>query len=455
LTTHDYGVIAAVYSYIALLNILYQYGMDQAYLRFASEKNIDKKDVFSTPFFAVSAISVIFSVLILSNGNSILQILRLPRESYYIIFYGVIILMLDSVILIPFSKLRLEHKAWKFAGIRTVSVFVNIVLNIILVGFMKMSIKGILLSGMFASLSALILFLPDILKSLKFKFEKKLFLQMFKFAWPFVPAGFGSITVMVIDKPLLMFMAGPSVAGIYQANYKFGIFMLLVVAMFDQAWKPFFLSHAKDENAKEIFAKVLTYFAVLSVWLIFAVSLFIGDFIKISFFGYHILHPDYWGGTGIIPIVLTGYLFYGLYINFIAAPVLSKKTQILIGVTLIGAAINISANLVLIKFFGMFGAAWASFASYAVMAFALFVFSKHLYRIPYEWKRILHLTVLSLAMIAVYYFAKYAFSANFKIFLAVKAGILITFPFLLFITGFFTEQEINAVKRRVFKTADL
>jgi O-antigen/teichoic acid export membrane protein len=316
---------------------------------------------------------------------------------------------------------------------------------------LKLGVKGVFISALFSSFTVFIVLIFLVLKFVKFVFRKRLFSQMFRFAWPFVPAGFAAAIIQVIDKPMLMFLTDSGTVGIYQANYKFGIFMLLVVAMFAQAWSPFFLEHAKSENAKEMFSKILTYFALCSVWIIFAISLFIGDVIKTPFFGFYLLHPDYWAGIGIIPIILVGYLFYGFYVNFTTAPILSKKTYVLVNVTFIGAAVNVLSNLVLIRFFGMFGAAWASFAGYGVMAFALVIFSNKFYRVPYEWKRIMHLALVSLAMMAFYYFAKTVTAESSKLFLTLKASILIMFPIILFFSGFFTEREIGAVKKRIFK----
>lgn len=451
LAAGEYGVVATLYSYIALLNIIYQYGMDQAYLRFASNKKSKDKDVFSTPFWAILATSVLLSLIIVSNGSKLTEIFKLGSENSRLIFYGVSIITIDSLSIVPFAKLRLNHRAWAFAGIKSAWVFANVISNIILVGFLKMGVRGVFISALTASSFSLVLLLPVILKSIRPAFRKDLFLEMFKFAWPFVPAGFGASVVQVIDKPILMFLAGSAVVGVYQANYKFGIFMLLVVAMFDQAWRPFFLEHSKHENARDIFAKVFTYFAVCGVWIIFAVSFFIGDAIRFSFSGYHLLHPDYWGGIGIIPIILTAYLFYGFYIIFMAAPILSKKTQILAKVTLIGAGINIIANLVLIRFFAMFGAAWASLVSYFCMASALFVFSNKFYSVNYEWKRIVHLALITLFTIILYLSGRSFAAESFKLFLAVKVVILIIFPILLFATRFFTERELNSVKRRILK----
>lgn len=452
LLTSEYGIVSVLFSYIALLSIVYHYGMEQAYMRFASEKDTDKKNVFSTPFWVMTVTSLFFSVVIVSNSKMLFKLLGLGSVDTSLVLYGVSIITLDALAIVPFAKLRMEHRAWTYAGIKILWVVVNVVSNIVLVGFFKLGVKGVFISAFLSSLAVFMALIPLILKSLGFILKKELFLRMFKFAWPFVPAGFAAAVVQVIDKPILMYLTDSSTVGIYQANYKFGIFMLLVVAMFAQAWMPFYLEHAKKENAKEMFSKILTYFAVCGVWIIFAVSLFIGDVIKTQFFGYYLLHPDYWAGIGIIPIILTGYLFYGFYVNFTTAPILSKKTHILVNVTLIGAAVNILANLVLIGFFGMFGAAWASFAGYAVMAFALVIFANKFYRVPYEWRRIVHLAFIAFGMLIFYYFAKIFMTG--KLFFTAKGSILIIFPVVLFLTGFFTEREIGAIKRRIFKKSD-
>ncbi len=61
LSTSDYGVVATVYSYIAFMNIIYMYGMQSAYLKYASTREIgDDKEIFSTPFTSVLITSLFF-----------------------------------------------------------------------------------------------------------------------------------------------------------------------------------------------------------------------------------------------------------------------------------------------------------------------------------------------------------------------------------------------------------
>ena len=127
----------------------------------------------------------------------------------------------------------------------------------------KMGVESIFWANIFASLMSLLLLSPVVWEELRGGFvcyNKTLHKQMLKFAWPFVPSGLASLLVSVIDKPILVQLVGLSAVGIYQANFKIGVFMMLLVSMFDQAWRPFFLAHAKDTDAQDTFSKVLLFF---------------------------------------------------------------------------------------------------------------------------------------------------------------------------------------------------
>src|SRR3989304_333769 len=62
----EYGVITNIYAFIAILNIVFIYGMDSAYLRFAKESEFgNEKDIFSTPYYAVLIFSLFFCLVII------------------------------------------------------------------------------------------------------------------------------------------------------------------------------------------------------------------------------------------------------------------------------------------------------------------------------------------------------------------------------------------------------
>ena len=399
----EYGIIATVFAAVALFNVVFLFGMDQSYLRFASDA-ADKNKVFRQCFYGVLLNGLVLGGLLWLFNASVAHIIGIPQEAGYLLKLAAVILFLDVLNMIPFTKLRLERRAWYFAGVRTVSIIVNVIGNIYFIAVAHKGIASILWANIFGSLASLLLLSPVVWSELKqnfsFRFDGKLERELLSFAWPFVPSGLASLLVSVIDKPILVHLAGPAQVGIYQANFKIGVFMMLIVSMFDQAWRPFFLAHAKDDDAKDTFARVFSFFVALAGWVLLGLIFLMPDIIKSNLFGnFHLIAPAYWAGLNVIPLVLTGYFCYGLYINFMIGPVLTKKTRVLLWITLLGAAVSITTNLTLVPHIGILGAGWAVCLSYAAMAIALFCFTRRVYPLPYEYKKLAALFVLGVAVV--------------------------------------------------------
>lgn len=397
----QYGVIATVFAAVALFNVVFLFGMDQSYLRFASDAQ-DKSKVFRQCFYGVLLNGGVLGLLLWLFAVPAAQIIGIPPEAAPLMRLAAVILLLDVLNMIPFTKLRLERRAWYFAGVRTVSIIVNVLCNVLFIAVLQRGIESILWANVFASLASLLLLSPIVWSELKqgraFEFEPKLEKELFAFAWPFVPAGIASLLVSVIDKPILVRLVGTEQVGVYQANFKIGVFMMLIVSMFDQAWRPFFLAHAKDTDAKETFARVLSCFAAVASWFLLGLALLMPVIIKSNLFGdFHLISPAYWGGLPIIPFVLTGYFFYGLYINFMVGPVLTKKTKVLMWITLLGAAVSITTNITLVPHLGIMGAGWAVMFSYGAMACALFAFTQKVYPIRYEYVKLMGILLVCAA----------------------------------------------------------
>lgn len=425
----QYGAIATVFAAIALLSVVFLFGLDQSYLRFASEAE-NKHKVFRQCFYGVLANALVLGGLLYIFAPEVSLWWGLG-ENFGPFHLAAAILFLDVLNMIAFTKLRLERRAWYFAGVRAFSIVINVALNVFFLAVLHRGPNSILWANIGASLASLIVLTPVWWGELKghkpFAFDWKLQKEMWSFAWPFVPAGVASLLVSVIDKPILVHLVGTEQVGIYQANFKIGVFMMLLVSMFDQAWRPFFLAHAKDNDAKDTFAKVLSFFFALGSWFLLGISFLMPDIIQSNLFGnFHLIGPDYWGGLSIIPLIVTGYFFYGLYINFMVGPVITKKTRVLMWITLLGAAASITTNLTLVPHIGILGAGWAVAVSYAVMAAALFTFTQKVYPIPYEYKKLAVMLLVCLATVGI---ARY-----FGDSVAIKVFLLILYPILLSIT---------------------
>jgi len=440
----EYGIIQLIYAYMAILNIVFIYGLDSAYLKFASFKDIgDEKDNFSTPYISVFATSLLFVLLIVVNISAIGTSLRIPSEYNYLIYLAAGILFLDANVVIPFLKLRLDRKAKIFSLFRVINISVNIVLNIYLILVLHWGIEAIIISNLVASAVSLLLVSVTIIKNFKLKFHSLLFKRMLKFGLPFLPAGFAVMLVQVIDVPILERLTDLKTVGIYKANYKLGIFMMLFVNMFQFAWQPFFLQNAKEPNAKEMFSKILTYFTLAGSIILVVLSLFITDLAQIQIAGFSLVGSQYWAGLQIVPIILLAYLINGMYSVFSAGIYIEEKSIYVPFITGAGAIVNVVVNFLLIPILNITGAALATLASYLVMALGYYFVTQKFYNVKYELKRIGHIFIAVLLVGVLFY---YLLSIDNLVF-PYKMILLILFTLYIYFVAV-NRDEINLIKKK-------
>lgn len=437
-----YGIVAIVYSYIAFLNVIYSYGMEAAYFRYGSSLETgDEKDNFTTPFTSIAVTSLIFSSILYFSARSAAPLFQIDESYYRIIRYAAGILFFDALVIIPFASLRLARRAKFFAFLKIVNIASNVVFNIVTLVVLRWGIESIFISGLASSVLTFLLLIPHIMRNIKLSFSKPLYRELLKFGLPYIPVGVSGIILQVVDRPILKLMTTDSAVGIYQANYRLGIFMNLVSSMFEYAWRPFFLSHAKEENAKPLFARVMTYYVLASAFMFLVLSLFIPDIVKFRILGRYIIHPAYWSGLGLVPIVLLAYVFAGISVNLNAGIQIQKKTMYLLPVSIIASVSNIAANFLLIPVWGIYGAAYATLIAYVLSTAVLFVVVQRFYHIDYEYDRLSKIAVVTFAAYAIYVLAVPEAPVWQKLLVIALWGAAMTAG------RFFTEDEMKIVKR--------
>ena len=405
--TSDYGIVSNLYIFIAILNVVFIYGMDAAYLKFAAMPVMgDEKDQFSTPYLSVFGVGIILSLLIIALKSPIYWLFDIPASYFKLIYYVAPILFVDALCVVPFIKLRLERNAKKFALFKIINIVVNVVLNLYLILKLKWGIEAVFFSNLIASLTAFVLLFSSVLKNLRFKIHTELLKRLLKFGLPYLPAGLAAMLIQGIDRPILTHLTSLGTTGLYSANYKLGIFMMLFVNMFQYAWQPFFLQNAKEENAKQIFSKVLTYFTLAAAVVLVVVSLFVSDLAHLTIFGRSIIGANYLSGLVIVPVILFAYLFNGMYVIFTAGIYIEEKSKYVPMMTGIGATVNVILCFVLIPRFDIMGAAYATLASYFSMAVGYFIVTQKFYKIEYEFNKILKIFI-SIAVVAVVYYVQF------------------------------------------------
>ncbi len=444
----EYGIVAYLFSLIAFCTIFFSYGMESAYFKYASTQELGTvKQNFSTPFFSLLVTSVIFSSLLSLFSADLSAFAGFGETGNKLIVYAAWILFFDTLALVPFAALRLQHRPGIFTAVKLVNIVINVILNVVFLAVFGMGVEGVFLAGLIASSVTIIILLPVSWKLLALTFSFQLWKELLKFGIPYVPAGVAAIALQVIDRPILRLLTDDATVGIYQANYRLGIVIMLLVTTFDYAYRPFFLNNASRPDAKELYARIATYFYTLMLFVWIVVTAFIHDIVRLQIGESYLIHPDYWTGLPIIPVVMAAYVFTGWVTLLMPGIFIEKKTQYLPVVTGAAAAANIIANIVLIPVYGIMGAALATLLSYIVSASGMYLVSQKYYPVQYEIKRLAIVSLIFIICGGMTYYL--LFFSDIHPGFVVKLIIIFTFPILLIISGFLRKDEVNVVKKAI------
>ncbi len=442
LPASEFGAQAVVYAFLAVMTIIYTYGIDAAFLRYfiLNDNTARRRQVFSTAFWAVLAAGILFTTVIYAFDDTISRLLISEGSYGHLIRLTAFILLFDALSFLPFLFLRAEERSVFYTTLKFINVIINVAMNLYYLLVLKMGVEGILWANLWASGLTFLLLSLILIRNIAFEFNAGDFKALMKFGLPFLPAALSVVLLDLVDRPLMERLAGLEATGIYNAGAKLGMFMALLVTAFRFAWHPFFLSTSKQENAKEVFAKVLTYFTTISVFVFLGLSFFIEDIARFNLGGVSLIGKEYWGGIRVVPLILLSYVFYGMYVNFMVGIYLKEKTKYLPIITTIGTVVNIAVNLVLIPRIGMMGAGWARVAGHLVMCAMLYLVAQRFYKTEYEFGRLLKLTLITTGIFIAGY------SAHGDAEYLIKTGLLAATPVLLYITGFFEKRELSAMR---------
>ncbi|ROL56733.1 hypothetical protein D9V84_06830 [Bacteroidetes/Chlorobi group bacterium Naka2016] len=444
LTIEEVGDVGNFFALIAFVNVVYSFGMDSSYFRFYSKDNSNQSRLaFTYAYFTIFSIAFIITTILFLGANYYSNLLTNLPDRETIVRLAVLVPFTDCLMVVPYAYLRMTRKVAKFSLIRFSLIVIAVALNIYFVVILRVGIKGVFYAQLIANIVGVAIFLPIIFKLTLFQWNSKLIKEMFKFGLPTIPATFSGIILQVVDRPILKYLTDAQNVGIYMVNYRLAIPMMLFVAMYDYAWRPFYLTHYESSDSKQLFARIFKYFVYFSGFIFLLNSFFIEYVIRLPFFGGRFIEPSYWEGLDIIPIVMIGYVFNGFYINFTAGINIQKQTKYLPIAVGISAIVNIALNFALIPILGYRGAAWATLLSYFVSAIVIYYYSQKVYPIHFQWNKIIPLFLLMIFIYIITIQVTSGMNLEYRFYIRLFAVSI--YLFAPFFVNIFSKTEIHSL----------
>ncbi|GAB1416503.1 oligosaccharide flippase family protein [Paludibacter sp.] len=407
----DYGVVANLYAWTALLLVVLTYGMETGFFRFANKHSDISNKVYGNTLMSVGFTSLIFAVLCVVFSQQIADALGYSAHPEYISMLGIVVAM-DAFGSIPFAYLRFKSRPIKFAALKLLMIFTNIIFNIFFLVVCPIlmdkapglidwfydphyGVGYVFVANVIQTAVVTLTLLPEAFKA-EFSLDVKLLKQILKYSLPLLVLGVAGIMNQTLDKIIFPFlfddpMKAQSELGIYSACFKISMVMMMFTQAFRYAYEPFIFAQHKDKNSKEAYADAMKFF------IIFSLLIFLGIVFYLDIFKYAI-REDYWAGLRVIPIVLFSYIFQGVFFNLSLWYKLTEQTMYGAWFSVVGAVITVVINVVFVPVYSYMASAWAAFTCYFVMMILSYFYGQKHMPIKYNLKSIGIYSILALVL---------------------------------------------------------
>ena len=395
--TGDYGVSTNIYAYTALILVLLTFGMETTLFRFANDERYKPDTVFSTAMTTIGSLTTVFLLMIFGFIGPISQALGYEHHHEYLLMMAVVV-ALDALQAIPFSYLRYQKRAIRFASLKLLFIAMNIALNLFYFMVLgKTTVFYVFFINLICTGFITLFFLPDLFR-IEWKFDGKLLSTMLSYSWPILILGIAGILNQVADKIIFPLVYPDKeqanvLLGDYGSCVKIAMIMAMITQAFRYAYEPIVFAKSKDADKTEYYASAMKYFLIFTLLAFLCV---VGWMPVLQY----IIGERYREGLGVVPIVMAAEIMMGVYFNLSFWYKLIDKTIYGAWFSLTGCTVLFAVNILFIPEYSYWACAWGGVAGYGTAMVLSYVIGQQKNPIPYPMKDIATYVVVTIVLFA-------------------------------------------------------
>lgn len=377
LTASELGVAELVVNYMNFLYPIASINIMSAMLRYSMDEEQDKRRVLQNAVLVVCVGVIVISLIMsLIHTGSAVEDWK-PHLIIMLFVYSM------QQILSTFAKALDRTKICTVGNLIYTGALLGF--SIIFLALLRMGTMGYLVSMIAANLVS-ILYYCFSLKILRYVYfgrpDGKLLLEMILFALPLMVESLSGWIATFCDRFVLEYFMGTESVGIYSVASKLPSLIAAFASVFMSAWV---LSAIKEYEAgsdrtfsNQVFRK---FSAVFMAWAVFVI--YICKWLMML-----LARGDFSESWKYAPLLLCSAVFGG-FGNFFAAFFTSakKNTSLMIS-TLLGAVINMVANIILIPIMGIQGATLTTMLSQLIVFVYRAVCARSFVKIEINYKKL-------------------------------------------------------------------
>ncbi len=437
LTRADYGAAEILFAAVVTASIIVRLGLIEAILRFYYLDDEDPKRVVSSTFAGLFWLSTLGALIALPFAGPLSELL-LPDpeklggsapELVRIAIGGLWVLTMWEFLLTTF---RLEERARAFFLTTILNVVAAIALTVVLVVGLEEGARGLLVGSYATGALFVVVLIALRWRDLSLRIDAGLLRRLFRFGLPTMPAEVSLYALNFADRLIIARSLGLTEAGLYSIGVKFAQAINVLVRGFQLAWPPLAYSIRDDDEARGVYATVVTLFVAGCAFVVAGMWLFSRWIVRA------LAAPKFFDSYEVIGLIAAAVTLYALYLVLVVILGRTGRTEFNLPAAIAALAVNVALNLLLVPQLEIVGAALALVASYLVVLGLMYVFTQRLFPVSYEWGRLLRVVATVAALVGL---AELLVPTEGVAGLLLRAALLAAYPLTLFATGFFSEEE--------------
>ena len=395
LPPRSYGQVEAITAATAVLAIVLQLGISNAFFRFYfdAKEHAEKLTVVRTSFWFTMAMSTLGLALGIVFAGPVAHALGLSywtghgadrhfHSAAMLVRAGAVGLWAQTNYQQLTALFRVEERSVSYAIASVSNVLITVAAMVVFVAVFHWGAVGLIAGNFTGTLVVYVALVGYRSEQLGLEFDRDLFRKMQHFGMPLVPSALALWAINFIDREFVIWYKGLKEAGVYSAAVRIASVITFVMVAFRTAWPAFAYSIEDDREARVTYAFVLTYLLAFASWCALVLGALAPWWTNL------LTAPKYHrAAEGVAVLAFAGAVYAGYTVLAIGSG-RARKTQLNWVVTGIGAAINVGLNFWLIPAYGMVGAAVSTLAAYVALFVGMTIYAQHVYPVPYQWRRI-------------------------------------------------------------------
>jgi O-antigen/teichoic acid export membrane protein len=384
----QYGYAEALLTGVILVSIVLRLGIGEAFIRFYyDDEDTQRRDRIAAGAVALSFATTTIAALIGLALAAPLSRAMLGPHTTTLFEIAMLGLWSFTNLEIAYALLRADERKKTYMKASVADVSLTIPLMVYLVAFRHDEARG-LLGGNYLASSLILLGLwwnerHRLIRGLRRRpgapaLDMR---RLLRFGLPTVPADASVYALQVADRWYLLRDYSSGAAGIYAVAVKLATVVFVAVRGFQYAWPPLAYSVEDDDVAARLYSLVTTYYVLATGVVVAGVALF-------ARWGVRIVYHTYFTAYRAIPWLALGWALYGLYLIFIVISGRARRTGLNLPAALAGLAVNVAGLFLLVPPLGIAGAGIALAIAYAAMVVVIYLLTRPLFSVGFEWARL-------------------------------------------------------------------